>query len=102
MHCRVAAPLAPVMLDALPCGSSFGAHCLVVVNSEAWTTPYIIWKGAFLDSLLDRFTIFPCAHALAMIRHDDFDQWLYGIVVVVVGANCCRSGDFWPFTRITV
>ncbi len=25
--------------------------------------------------------IFPCAHALAMIRHDDLDQELYGIVV---------------------
>ena len=36
-----------------------------------------------MDSLLDRFTIFPCAHALAMIRHDDFDQWLYSVVVVV-------------------
>ena len=67
MHCRVAARLVTIVLW-----------------SEAWTTPYIIWKGAFLDSLLDRFTIFPCAHALAMIRHDDFDQWLYGVVVVVV------------------
>ena len=70
------------MHDALPRDSSFGAHCLVVANLEAWTTPYIIWKGAFL---LDRFTIFPCAHALAMIsRHDDFDQWLYGVVAAVV------------------